>query len=57
MARLSIYLACFVVFLGSVSSAVAGPLGNAAKAGRRSYLHIKRDGFLFLVAAFSAASL
>ncbi len=33
MARLSICLACFVVFFGSVSSAVAGPLGNAAKAG------------------------
>ncbi len=33
MARLSICLACFVVFLASVSSAMAGPLGNAAKAG------------------------
>ena len=33
MARLSICLACFVVLLGSVSSAMAGPLGNAAKDG------------------------
>ena len=33
MARLFNFLACCVVVLGSVSSAVAGPLGNAAKAG------------------------
>ena len=33
MAWLSSCLVCLVVFLGSVSSAVAGPLGNAAKAG------------------------
>ncbi len=33
MTRLSIGLACIVVVLGSASMAMAGPLGNAAKAG------------------------
>ncbi len=33
MTRLASGLVCFVVFLGSAAVAMAGPLGNAAKAG------------------------